>query len=288
MSTAAEVRREVEAELAGRIPGALSWRPLASPERLSCGVAEVDKVLGGGLPLGAIVELTGAHSSGRTTLALSTLAQATLAQTTGQGESCAYVDVGDGLNPASAAEMGVDLRCLLWVRIARHGHGEQRRSGGGRWTGLEQGLRAGDLLLNCGGFRVVVLDLGEVAPEQARRVPLATWYRFRLQAEKSRTLLLLLSRAACAESCAAVSLHCRQGRIDWQQTVPAAGSGVATLPDATTLQGPRLLVGMEYRVEVERRRTNDSAVAGNSFAYPSRKPPAFAEAEWRSTAAWSR
>ena len=61
------------------------------------------------------------------------------------------------------------------------------------WSRLDHALRATDLLLAAGGFRAIVLDMGDVPPEQARRVPLATWYRFRLQAEKSRTLLLLLT-----------------------------------------------------------------------------------------------
>lgn len=112
MSSAAELRKQVESALASRIPGALSFRSQATSELLSCGLAEVDAVLGGGLPLGAITELTGSHSSGRTTLAL-----ATLAKITREGESCAYVDVCDALDPLSAAALDVDLRRLLWVRI---------------------------------------------------------------------------------------------------------------------------------------------------------------------------
>jgi recombination protein RecA len=85
MSAAAELRKQVESALADRIPAALSFRPPVSPEMLSCGLTEVDAVLGGGFPVGAITELTGAHSSGRTTLVLSVLAQITR-----QGEICAY------------------------------------------------------------------------------------------------------------------------------------------------------------------------------------------------------
>ena len=84
MSAAAELRRQVESALAGRIPSALSFRPPVSPELHSCGLPEVDTVLGGGLPLGAITELTGLHSSGQTTLVLSALAGITRL-----GESCA-------------------------------------------------------------------------------------------------------------------------------------------------------------------------------------------------------
>jgi hypothetical protein len=230
-------------------------------------LAEVDAVLGGGLPLGAITELTGDHSSGRTTLAL-----AALAEVTRQGDICAYVDVSDALNPASAAALGVDLHRLLWVRAAGPGlprplaqsaiqhtgnisnnmHGAKTS-----WTKLDHALRATDLLLNTGGFRALVLDMGDVAAEQARRVPLATWYRFRMQAAQSRTLFLLVTRVACANSCAAVSLHCRQGTVDWRQ----AAEG-----------GPRLLAGLRYRVSVERCRAVDFA----------RKKPA-AETAWSST-----
>ena len=89
-------------------------------------------------------------------------------------------------------------------------------------------------------------------------MPLATWYRFRLQAEKSRTLFLLMTRVACANSCAAVSLHCHQGTVDWRQAA---------------LHGPRLLAGLRYRVSVERGRCDSTR----------KKPAASAKAYWSST-----
>jgi len=347
MSVAAELRNQVESALALRIPSALSMRPATAPEWLSCGLAEVDAALRGGLPLGAITELAGVHSCGRTTLVLSTLSVVTQL-----GDSSAYVDVADALDPVSASALGVDLRRLLWVRTgeARAGEAavaagspfpvampapvvESKRVGGmgwchprnetiglehavgelfqtvakekvdftprcleamprervqpvsfvpvpsapqmqgsplrrahgkNAWTRLDQALRATDLLLNTGGFRAIVLDMGDVVPEQARRVPLTTWYRFRLQAEKSRTLFLLMTRVPCANSCAAVSLHCEQGGIEWQQAAA---------------NGPRLLTGVRYRINVERRRTVDPS---------HKKPAASAIASWRSTATWSR
>ncbi len=270
MGSATQLRRQLESALADRIPSALSFRPPVSPELVPCGLAEVDAVLGGGLPLGAITELTGTHSSGRTTLALSVLARITC-----QHESCTYVDVSDAMNPASAAALGVDLHRLLWVRAAEASiprtspqpiaHGAQRfRGQNNSWTRLDQALRATDLLLSTGGFRALVLDLADVPPEQARRVPLSTWYRFRLQAEKSRTLFLLMTRVACADSCAAVSLHCRQAAIEWQQAAEAS---------------PRLLAGLRYRLKVERHRAVDPL---------RKKPAAAAEAVWSSTPAWSR
>jgi hypothetical protein len=81
-------------------------RPVAS-----VGISEVDELLEGGLPLGAITELIGPESSGRTSFALSFLSGMT--QT---GKVCAWVDVSNALHPESAAAAGVDLSRLLWIR----------------------------------------------------------------------------------------------------------------------------------------------------------------------------
>ncbi len=67
--------------------------------------------LGGGLPRGAISEVTGPCSSGRTGLLMSMLAQLTQA-----GGIAAYVDVTDCLDPRSAEQAGVLLDRLLWIR----------------------------------------------------------------------------------------------------------------------------------------------------------------------------
>ena len=71
----------------------------------------VDELLEGGLPVGAITEIVGPESSGRTAVALSFVNQLTHA-----GKVCAWVDVSDALCPESAAAAGIDLAHLLWVR----------------------------------------------------------------------------------------------------------------------------------------------------------------------------
>jgi hypothetical protein len=78
---------------------------------MATGIAAVDEVLQGGLPVGAVTEMVGAECSGRTSLALSFIAQVTRAE-----KVCAWVDVSDALSPESAAACGVDLARLLWVR----------------------------------------------------------------------------------------------------------------------------------------------------------------------------
>ena len=75
------------------------------------GVAAVDALLEGGFPIGAITELAGPESSGRTSLTLSFLARVTH-----EGRVAAWVDVSDAFDPESAAAAGVDLDRVLWVR----------------------------------------------------------------------------------------------------------------------------------------------------------------------------
>ncbi len=111
MSASAQIRAEIEAALAQRIPSALTPRPQAIRPVVATGIAALDELLGGGLPIGAISEIAGPECSGRTSLAL-----AFLAQLTQQGKVCAWVDVSDALHPESAAAAGVDLDRLLWVR----------------------------------------------------------------------------------------------------------------------------------------------------------------------------
>jgi len=199
----AVLRQEIESSLAARIPGALSVHFRESPELVATGIAEVDALLQGGLPLGGLSEVAGPACSGKTTLVSSLLARVTQ-----QGAACAYVDVADAFDPHSSAAIGIDLGRLLWVRAGR-----TEEQG---WARLDRALRATDLLLSAGGFRVIVLDLGDVRSEQVRRVPLASWYRYRLQAEKSQALFLLVTQMPCAKSCASVVLHCAEAQERWE------------------------------------------------------------------------
>ena len=111
-SPSAVLKREIEAKLASRIPAALSPQVAPTPRLISSGVAEIDGMLGGGLPIGGVTECTGLASSGRTSLAFSLLAGAAA------DSACAYVDVDDVMDPISAAAAGVNLSNLLWVRVA--------------------------------------------------------------------------------------------------------------------------------------------------------------------------
>jgi len=112
------------------------------PEVCPTGLAEVD-AMAGGLPQGCLTEVYGPASSGRTSLML-----AAMAQSTGRENVCALVDASDAFDPASAAAAGVRLERLLWVRC------------GGN---AEHALKAADLLVQGGGFGLVVMDLAGTA-----------------------------------------------------------------------------------------------------------------------------
>ncbi|MDJ0869265.1 MAG: ATPase domain-containing protein [Myxococcota bacterium] len=129
-----------EPELAGRIQPGGSAREASQPGRLPTGIEAVDALLAGGLPRGRVSEITGAASSGRTSLALALLAQATRT-----GEVVAVVDAADAFDPASALTAGLDLSRTLWVRPP-----DPRIA-----------LRCTERLLEARGFALVVLDLNQ-------------------------------------------------------------------------------------------------------------------------------
>ena len=111
MTSASAIRLQIESALAQKIPSALT--PAARLVRAieATGIPQLDEVLKGGFPVGAISELVGPECSGRTSMALSFLARIT--QT---AKVCAWIDVSNAFDPVSAAAAGVDLSRLLWVR----------------------------------------------------------------------------------------------------------------------------------------------------------------------------
>ncbi len=321
MPSAATLRLEIERKLDQRFPVALTPAPRTIHGVYETGIGAVDHLLGGGLPVGAISELTGPESSGRTSLAL-----AFVTQRTAEGRACAWVDVDDTLDPESAAANGVLLGQLLWVRCGDKGAGAAsgltkksepptkhpsgakapthfarltarvnscpdtsclfrevfkkaatshpsktqlssqisrgvRGHGARMWARLEQGLRATDLLLQAGGFAAIVLDLGDTAPEQACRIPLATWFRYRQAAERTQCSLVVIGKRAYAQSAAGVVLECEAAHAD------AAGENAAS---GTVLRG--------FAYSLRRGRERFAPVEIGT-----RKPPL---ATWQADAMW--
>jgi hypothetical protein len=194
MPPAASRKIELEALVAGRFDVSLGIRETIDQERLLVDIPELDR-LTGGLPRGSVTEVFGAASSGRTAFSLRAVAGAAA-----RGEICAWVDTCDNLDPASAAAAGVDLDHLLWVR-----------AGGD----AERALQSADLLAQAGGFGMIVLDLAEVAPRIARRIPLVAWFRLRRAIENTPAILLVLSREPQVRQCAAALIEMRPRGAAW-------------------------------------------------------------------------
>ncbi len=175
-----------------RIDFKLHERP--APELLPAGIPGFDTAFGG-VPRGSVTDVFGPASSGRTSLLLALVAQATARE-----EFCAVVDAGDAFDPLSAADAGVALERLLWIRC------------GGN---AEHALKATDLLLQAGGFGLVAMDLGDIAPETARRISLASWYRLRRAVENTPTALVVVELAPHARACSTLAIECARNRIQW-------------------------------------------------------------------------
>jgi hypothetical protein len=174
-------------------------------------------------PKGAITEVSGVVSSGRTAVLHSVLAEATQL-----GECCAVVDALGAFDPLSAAQAGVELRRLLWVRT--NGNPADEKA-----TPLERAVKSADLILHAGGFGVIVLDLCEVANRDLNTIPLSYWYRFRRAVENTPKRLVVACHVPLVKACARLSIvtHCE--RIVWKGSTP-------------------LFSGIEFEIETRKQR----------------------------------
>lgn len=175
--------------------------PLRGEDRrlhpLSTGIAEVDGLIGGGFPRGALSEIHGPVSSGRTGVLLGLLARTTRA-----GALAALVDPLDRLDPGSAAAAGADLGRLLWLRGPR-GVSEEPSA-----RALADATAAVATLASSGLFDVVALDLAG-ADREHRRLPATTWLRLQRLVEGATTAVVLVAdgHVACGPGGAALALE---------------------------------------------------------------------------------
>ncbi len=180
---------------------------------LATSINGLDRVLGAGLPRGELVEIIGRGSCGRFASLL-----AALRAVTGAGEVAALVDQGAQLDPQSAAAIGVDLECLLWLRPQN----------------LNDSLAAAELLLHT-GFPLVALDLG--LPPVRGRAPLAAWLRLARGAATHGAVVLVGSPYRLSGCAAGAVVTSGRGRGDW------SGGGKVS----------RLLNGLQSRFFLSKR-----------------------------------
>ena len=107
-------------------------------EVISTGSINLDAALGqGGVPRGRIVEIYGAESSGKTTIALHIAAEAQK-----EGGIVAFIDAEHALDPVYAKALGVDIDELL---ISQPDYGEQA-------------MEIADMLVRSGAVDLIVVD----------------------------------------------------------------------------------------------------------------------------------
>jgi hypothetical protein len=210
--------------------GVFRGRELTRKDRkLTCGIASVDALIGGGIPRGRISEITGRPGSGRTTLAAAFAAQATR-----RGETAAWIDTGHALDPASLGEAGVDLARMLWASLAGYVPREADSSGGWsyrrrRRSGLSRenlALKAAETVLEAGGFGLVVVDFGE----RPRAIAPAAALRLARAAERGGAAVIAIAPYRMCGTFAALSVAMRRRRAAFGRIhagSPATFDGIA-------------------------------------------------------------
>ncbi|HTH23811.1 MAG TPA: hypothetical protein VL919_01820 [Vicinamibacterales bacterium] len=162
-----------------------TWADI-SRDVAATGLEILDEQLGGGIARGHLSELVGPRSSGRTTVVCRMFRAAA-----NRGEAIAFIDTCDRFDPASAAASGVDLSKLLWVRE----RGDASRA-----------LKAMNLVLQAGGFGLVVFDVADVAPIALRQFPYTTWMRIARVIEGSQTAAVVIAAERTARSPGGVTI----------------------------------------------------------------------------------
>jgi recA bacterial DNA recombination protein len=219
-------------------PGVFWGRELTRKDRrLGSTLPQLDGLITGGIARGRISEIVGRTSSGKTTLAASFAASATR-----RGETAAWIDLPSSFDPASVEAAGADLGRILWIGFG----GERRSSGDGldkRSRSMERRslknrkdpLRAAELILETGGFGLVVIDFG------AMRYPLANGAALRLAraAERSAAAVLVLATRRMCGTFAALVLSLGRVRACFSR------------PEA---RAPALFDGLRIEVAVARNK----------------------------------
>src|SRR5580698_11428645 len=210
-------------------PGVFKGHELTRKEgRLTSGLAPLDALIGG-LARGRISEITGPISSGKTTIAASFASAASR-----RGEVVGWVDVPGAFDPRSLEAAGADLARIMWVSF-----GKKLVSSRGGFITKERErrneLKAAELLLEAGGFGLVVIDFG------AMRFPLSQSASLRLAraAERSATAVLALAGNRVCGTFAALTLSMSKLR--------ASFSRLGT-------QAPALFDGLRLEASVERNK----------------------------------
>lgn len=106
-------------------------------ETLTTGIYSLDKILGGGIACGRVIEIFGGEASGKTTFALQVIAQVQKA-----GKKAAYIDVEHAFNMQYAKTLGVDPEQLYFSQP----------------NSAEEAFDIAKMLAETGEFAIIVID----------------------------------------------------------------------------------------------------------------------------------
>jgi len=200
--------------------------------RIACGLLPLDNLIEGGLVRGRISEIIAETGAGKTSLAAAFAAAVT------KREATAWIATSDDFDPASIAAAGVDLSRLLWVssKGVRAGTSAPRAS---RIRVITASLKAAEWILAVGGFGLVILDFGGIAPQ----LPQSAALRLARAAERSDASVLVLAPHRACGTFAALSLTLRREQACFSRLWPG---------------GPALFDGLMLEACVRRNKLGKS------------------------------
>ncbi|MGA3230091.1 MAG: ATPase domain-containing protein [Candidatus Binatus sp.] len=189
--------------------------------RLSSGLAPLDALIDGGIPRGRISEITGRAGSGKTSIAASFAAFATR-----RGEVAAWLDASGAFDPESMAAAGVELGRMLWAsmktttasRMARATPPYAPFAAGPLARHQSAIVKAAELVLEAGGFGLVVVDFGE-AP---RALAHASALRIARAAERSGAAVIAIAPWRMCGTFAALSLAASRAERSFSRLAPGS------------------------------------------------------------------
>jgi recombination protein RecA len=182
-------RRELDLKALAQ-PARNLRKGISDHQGLSTGIPEIDDLIGS-IPRGALTVVAGPISSGRATLMVSTIKEAVSDE-----NPCALIDAYGCFDVTSANESGIDFDRLLWVRCA---------------SNIQHALNATEIVLQSGGFGLVVLDVALISNRGRASFSDNCWFRFRRAVENTQTSLLVIGPKEFSVSAAALSIDLDQG-----------------------------------------------------------------------------
>ena len=97
------------------------------------------------------------------------------------------------------------------------------------------------MLLQAGGFGLVMLDLGDVPAKSAKRIISSWWYRFRRTLESTPTALVVIVEESAVRSCASVALELKTENYLWSSRGEIPGPAMSEFPSVTNFGNRRRL-----------------------------------------------